>query len=164
MQTTADITRQLISFIESLGIEVKRAAVPAQTFLPGMMIENGCIIMDDSQLLHPGDLLHEAAHIAVVPASERPGLHNDNIPGRPQRESEEMSAIAWSYAACKYLDISPLVVFHEHGYRGGGAAIAADFDEGRYFGVPILQWLGMTGDPKGPGETAYPNMIQWLRS
>jgi hypothetical protein len=158
---SASVTQALIAFINSIGISVHRGAVPENSFLPGLMIDNGAIIMDEKKLSYPGDLLHEAAHIAVVPSAERHSLHNDNIPGRKDRDAEEMMAIAWSYAACRHLQINPLVVFHDEGYQGGGSHIAESFNRGEYFGVPMLQWTGMAGDPKQEG--GYPKMLAWLR-
>lgn len=93
---------------------------------------------------YPGDILHEAGHIAVVPPAERHLLNADTIATREQREAEEMMAIAWSYAACVHLDIDAGFVFHDNGYKGGGSSIAESFKQGHYFGVPMLQWVGMT--------------------
>ena len=79
---------------------------------------------------------------------------------------EEMASIAWSYAAAIHLGIEPAVVFHPDGYRGGSAAILDNFTHGRYFGVPLLQWFGMTFEPNqaetGGGE-AFPAMRRWIR-
>ena len=73
-----------------------------------------------------------------------------------------MMAIAWSYAACMHLGIDPVFVFHNDGYHGGGASIIENFSVGHYFGVPVLQWLGMTAAP-GSATGAYPQMTKWMR-
>ncbi|UYQ95910.1 hypothetical protein MKQ68_12445 [Chitinophaga horti] len=155
-----------VDFIWSIGIPVIFTTLPEGTFLPGALIQNGHLIIDTDKLLYPGDILHEAGHIAVVPAAERGTLHNDNIPLRMHREAEEMMAIAWSYAACLYLDISAYFVFHDHGYKGGGKEIADNFNDGRYIGVSMLQFAGMSGEPKQSaalGLPAFPEMAKWLR-
>ncbi|WP_295119556.1 hypothetical protein [uncultured Chitinophaga sp.] len=155
-----------VDFIRSVGIPITFTTLPEGTFLPGALIQNGELIIDAAKLLYPGDVLHEAGHIAVVPAAERANLHNDNIPQRLQREAEEMMAIAWSYAACMYLNIDPCFVFHENGYRGGGQELADNFNEGRYFGVPMLQVAGMSAEPHLSARLqlpAFPNMAKWLR-
>ena len=54
------------------------------------------------------------------------------------------------------------MVFHDHGYKDGGAAIAENFVEGRYFGLPMLQYYGLARFPDDEGEQ-YPMMIKWLR-
>jgi hypothetical protein len=107
--------------------------------------------------------LHEAAHIAVVPAVERKSLHGFSIAERNNAPAEEMMAIAWSYAACIHLDIDPAFVFHPHGYKEGAQAIIENFRQGKYIGVPVLQWLGMTSTSAPGNQPVYPAMIKWLR-
>lgn len=155
-----------LSFLATIGIPVKEATLPEGSFLPGLSIEKGCIIVDRLRLKHPGDILHEAGHIAVVPASERSSLDAEIIAKRKDANVEELMAIAWSYAACVHLRLDPYLVFHEDGYRGGGAYIAEAFDNNQYFGVPVLQWVGMTMEKKNPDasdQPVYPAMLKWLR-
>lgn len=150
-----------VDFLRSIGIPVHFRPISYTTFLPGISIEKGEIVIDKEQLKYPGDILHEAGHIAVVPAADRPSLDEHSIAGREQREAEEMMAIAWSYAACVHLAIDASFVFHDHGYKNGGSSIAENFKEGRYFGVPVLQWVGMCRNEKE--ENGYPKMIRWMR-
>ena len=75
-------------------------------------------------------------------------------------------AIAWSWAALVHLELDPEVVFHPAGYKGWSQTIIENFSQGRYFGVPMLQWLGMTADEQGAedlGVAPFPHMIKWLR-
>lgn len=153
-------------FLKRLGIEVIFKNLPEETFLPGLSIDKGCIIVHLNSLKFPGDILHEAGHIAVVPASERHTLTADSISLRPDNGAEEMMAIAWSYAASLHLNIDPHFVFHDNGYEGGGSFIADNFREKKYFGLPMLQWIGLTADEKRAAELniqPYPAMIKWLR-
>jgi len=69
----------------------------------------------------------------------------------------EISAIAWSWAAALEIGLAPSVVFHSDGYKGASDSIMENFMAGRYFGVPMLEFCGLTGR----GE--YPAMRQWLR-
>lgn len=155
---------KIVRFLDGIGIEVGfRILNDEDCFLPGFLIENGKIIIDRDKLLYPGDILHEAGHIAVVPAAERKSLTGNLIGGRPNAPAEEMTAIAWSYAACKYLEIDPSYVLHDQGYQGGGSAIVENFNNGNYFGVPVLQWLGMTTTDIKSGKPVYPAMIKWMR-
>jgi hypothetical protein len=154
-----------ISFLQEIGIETKFEKLDEPCFLPGLSIRNGIIIIDQEALSYPGDILHEAGHIAVVPAAERQSLTASSIEKRAMREAEEMMAIAWSYAACMHLGLDPYVVFHDEGYRGGGSYIADNFANKNYFGLPMLQWKGMAADEKNALKLnlpAYPNMIKWL--
>jgi hypothetical protein len=155
-----------IEFLHSIGIKTIDKKLTATTFLPGLSIEAGCIVIDRETLCYPGDILHEAAHIAIVPAADRHTLDEAAISERPDREAEEMMAIAWSYAACIHLNLDPHFVFHDDGYKGGGSYIADNFKEKRYFGLPMLQWKGMAADEKKAAElnvAPYPSMIKWMQ-
>jgi len=154
-----------ISFLNEIGIETIYETIDNEDcFLPGFLITKGKIIIDKNKIKFPGDVLHEAAHIAVVSAADRSELNGKDIAKRKDAAAEEMMAIAWSYAACIHLEIDPHFVFHENGYKGDGAAIVENFEKGNYIGVPVLQWLGMTTTSTGEGnEFTYPAMIKWLR-
>lgn len=156
-----------IRFLNSIGIPTQFRAIAPDSFLPGYLIENGMIIIDRQLLQHPGDILHEAGHIAVVPAADRPHLTEQSIPQRKNREAEELMAIAWSYAACMYLLIDPAFVFHEEGYRGGSSYITETCGNNTYFGLSMLQGIGLTADNEQTQRVHipyYPHMIKWLRA
>jgi hypothetical protein len=159
------ILNQCTPFLNSIGIPTTFRKIDAGCFLPGLLIEQGGIIIDMDALLYPGDILHEAGHIAVMPAAERPLLNQEAIVNSRDRDAEEMMAIAWSYAACLHLDLDPYIVFHEEGYRGGGESIVESFNAGRFFGTASLQWCNMTVEPAyaKKGVTPYPHMSNWLR-
>jgi hypothetical protein len=164
--TPVDTLNRCVEFVEAVGIHVLYQKLEGPCFLPGLSIRNGSIVIDREALKYPGDILHEAGHIAVVPANERATLNGITIEKRFNREAEEMMAIAWSYAACIHLDIDPTFVFHDDGYKGGGSYIVDNFKEKKYFGLPMLQWTGMAMDEKAArsaGQSAYPYMIKWLR-
>lgn len=149
-------------FLTSLGLEVKRAQLPEETFLPGIQIQRGVICVDETKLLYPGDLLHEAGHLAVILPEQRISVGAD-VGNKP---AEEMMSIAWSYAAAVYLDIDPRIVFHQNGYRGWSESLIDNFSQRRYLAVPMLQWIGLTvDDAQGElrGLKPYPNMLKWLR-
>ena len=73
---------------------------------------------DAQKLLSPGDLLHEAGHVAVLTKSDRIGVTSPEVSGDMEPGGVEMAAIAWSWAALKYLGIAPEIVFHKEGYKG----------------------------------------------
>ena len=90
---------------------------------------------------------------------------SDNLDNNPIHQGGELMAITWSYAACIYLKIDPHIVFHENGYKSGGRDIVENFSEGRYFGVPLLQWCGMTYEEeraKAINAKPFPHMINWV--
>lgn len=149
------VTATILAFLESVGIPVEITDLPSPTTLPGMDVVRGRLLVDPERLGWPGDLLHDAGHIAVSdPATRATAETASADPG------EEMAAIAWSYAAACALGLDPLLVFHEAGYHGGGAYLAENFAEGRPVGVPLLQWFGMTRER---GDDAFPTMLRWVR-
>jgi hypothetical protein len=157
-----ELTARIVNFLIEIGLEVDAAVLGDETFLPGISVNCGVILIDENKLKHPGDLLHEAGHLAVMPASRRKQLQKDV----GKKAGEELMAIAWSYAALVHLRLEPSVVFHAEGYRGGSDSLIENFTQGRYFGVPTLQWVGLTADNKRAKEIGidpYPSMIKWLR-
>lgn len=167
--TTATIsatTQKMIDFVKDIGIPVRFDSIEHTTFLPGIDIEYGGLLIDIEKLKYPGDILHEAGHLAVVPPDIRKKLHGNLDKDEDLKLSGELMAIPWSYAACLHLQIDPAVVFHNDGYKGGGENIIENFSEGRYFGVPMLQWIGLTYEPHKAAEhdgEPYPKMKKWLR-
>ena len=134
-------------------------------FLPGLLLENGVLIVDTEKLLYPGDMLHEAGHLATMPPEVRETT-SGNLPDTEKNRGGELMALAWSYAACIHLGLDPSVVFHADGYRGGSQSIIENFTEGRYIGVFGLEWRGMAYDKKRAKEfnaRPYPHMISWVK-
>jgi len=158
---------QCIEFLNHIGIETTFRKIGNKSFLPGLLINKGTIIIDKDALEHPGDILHEAGHIAVVPATDRLGLSEKMIIGRKNREGEEIMAIAWSYAACMHLLIDPNFVFHEQGYRGGKEYITNSCSDKSYIGLSMLEKIGLTANEKNAQRLripSYPHMIKWMRA
>jgi hypothetical protein len=150
----------IVNFLTAIGLEVRTGTL-SEDFLPGIRIDAGVMTVDPARLSYCGDLLHEAGHLAVLPSAERNGA----APNVSKDGGEEMAAIAWSYAAAFHLGLDPKIVFHDGGYRGGSDSIVENFGEGRYFGVPLLEWMGLTATKSAAerGVPPYPYMIRWLR-
>jgi hypothetical protein len=156
------VTAAMIEFIRSVGLEVELGEVTESTFVPGITIRQGRLVVDVGRMRYPGDMLHEAGHLAVAVPERRRMLHLDI----GQNGAEEMMAIAWSYAAALRIGIDPTIVFHPAGYRGGSDSLLANFSEGRYLSLPMLEWTGMAYGPKRAQEEGiapYPHMLRWLR-
>jgi hypothetical protein len=147
----------IVDFIRGVGIVVETAALPEDGFLPAIAVRDGRLVYDPDRLQYPGDLLHEAGHIAVTDPALRPTVSEFDGNG-----GDEMAAIGWSYAAALAAGIDPSVVFHDFGYRGGGQSILENFAVGRFLGVPMLQYYGLARLPADDGAP-YPVMIKWLR-
>jgi hypothetical protein len=152
---------RIVGFIRSVGIEVSVREIPHETFMPGLTVDHGTLVVDLARLAYPGDLLHEAGHLAVMEPARRRRCNVDV----GKRAADEMMAIAWSYAASVHLQLDPAIVFHSEGYRGGAQALIDNFKAGRYIAVPTLQWIGMTADEKHAPELGvppYPHMLKWV--
>jgi hypothetical protein len=148
------MTDAIVGFLRSVGFSVRFEELAKPTFLAGISIREGVLLVDREKLLYPGDLLHEAGHLAVMTASER--LACDGEAG--DHPGNEMAAIAWSYAASLAAGVPAEVLFHDTGYKGGAASLRESFATGRGVGVPMLEWLGLAAR----GE--YPVLRSWLRA
>ena len=153
----ADQTATIVAFLRGVGIAVEEAALPDDGFLPAIAVKDGVLFYDPARLQWPGDLLHEGGHLAVTDPALRPTVSEFDSNG-----GDEMAAMAWSYAAALAAGIDPRVVFHDHGYRGGGGHIAEGYADKRYIGLPMLQYYGLARFPHDEGAP-YPAMIRWLR-
>jgi len=163
---TAEI-ELVLHFFEEIGIEAEFRTLTESTFLPGIKIEAGRLIIDKDRLAYPGDLLHEAGHIALVPHSERPQLMDDIEGDLPPGQSLEIGVILWSFAALRYLNLPLPFVFHEGGYKGQSKWYIEQFESGMYIGLPLLQWMGLAVDKKKAAEQQvkpFPFMLKWLRN
>ena len=154
------IIANLSNFLTQIGIEVIEEKINVETFLPGLLIRNGSLVFDRNSLLYPGDLLHEAGHIAVTDSQER-GLLNGNITTiQSDNESLESAVLLWTFAACNTLAIDPEIVFHKDGYKGQSEWLLTNFRSASYIGLPLLVWMEMTTNDR---QSGFPNMLKWLR-
>ncbi len=154
------ITERMAAFVRGIGIDVRAEALPDGTFLPGLDIRRSAIVVDEDKLAFPGDLLHEAGHVAVAPPEQR------DAASLTPSDGDEMATLAWSYAAACHLGLEPAVVFHPEGYKGGSQSLIEAYTGGATPGAPLLQWYGMTADPKNAaarGVQPYPHMLRWVR-
>jgi hypothetical protein len=150
-------TDRIAAFLREIGIPVSAADLP-DSFLPGLAIDGGGLLVDEPRLEYPGDLLHEAGHIAMAPPAVRTAMSGslDDVPGL-DTATLEWAAIPWSYAAALEIGIDPAVVFHDGGYHGHSAGLLSNFRIGVPIGVHLLVDAGMTT------PEAYPKMQLWLR-
>ena len=144
------------TFLSEIGIAVREREITETTFLPGLELENGVLLYDREKLLYPGDMLHEAGHIAVTIEAERGSLKSNVVLGNKEKEGDEMAVLLWTYAACVKLNIPPEIVFHKDGYKGSSNWLVENFNNKIYVGLPLIKWMGMTNDD-------FPEMIKWLR-
>ena len=155
-----DSTQQIMEFLGEIGLDVICEPIERATFLPGVDVRGGTLIVDVSKLEYPSDLLHEAGHLAVVDRSVRAKL--DGEVTVLNAEVIEVAAIAWSYAAAMHLGIAITELFHSGGYRGHAQALLLTYSIGVYPGASILADLGLTSVPGEEETPTYPSMSRWL--
>ncbi len=158
------IAQTISNFLWSIGIPIYSAEINVDTFLPGIRIIEGAILVDEDKMLSAGDILHEAGHLAILSPETRKTLTDTVVYNEAYQAGEEMAAIAWSWAAMKHLGIAPEVVFHPEGYKGGSDNIIENFEQEHYFGVPVLAYKGLCfdGTSRNLGtNTPFPKMIKW---
>jgi hypothetical protein len=161
-----DLINKIADFLTEIGIAVIPAKLDAQTFLPGILVKDGKLLVDEEKLTFPGDLLHEAGHLAVAPADLRKNLSDEVILPGVNLDILEAQAITWSYAACLHLGIDPRIVFHESGYRGKSESLLFNFSLGVYIGLNGLEENGMAFSQRKAAELGaapFPQMQKWLR-
>lgn len=122
------VTTRIVDFLDGIGLPVRPGKISGHTILPGIRLERGVLLVEEAKLTYPGDLLHEAGHLAVLP----PAMRSSREGGTGDDGGQEMAAIAWSYAAAQYIGLPPEVVFHPHGYHGASQNIIENFSPGRY--------------------------------
>ena len=150
----------LLAFMDRLGLTWESAELDGDTFLPGLSIEQGRLRVDPGRLAFPGDILHEAAHLAVLPAAERRGADASTL----EDPGLEIASLAWSYAACLHLGLEPETVFHPGGYKGDAAWLLETYRSGGTLGQPLLAWMGLTEwGPQAQEDRRFPAMARWLR-
>lgn len=168
MNTHQEIVDKITTFLTGIGIEVAQTELnDAETFVPGIRIDKGRITYDPAKLLYPGDLLHEAGHIAVLESEQRYALSGDVKAGvEGDILGDEIAAILWSFAASHALNLPLNVVFHPAGYRGASDWYIENFEKQSYLGLPLLVWMGFTYDTDStdPDKKPFPHMTRWLRA
>ncbi len=157
MLDNTHLINTITKFLEQIGIPIQYTSIQESTFLPGINIDKGVLFIDQGKLKYPGDLLHEAGHIAVMTPKERASISGNIEKHKPEGESDEMAAILWSYAALKHLNLAPQIVFHPEGYKNDSEWLIENFENGQYIGLPLLEWMGLTD------SDSFPKMKYWLR-
>ena len=162
---TANYER-ITAFLASIDIALTEGEIPTAALLPGVAIVSGRLVVDRDRLTWPGDLLHEAGHIAVMPAALRGTLGGTLADDPEVPHAGEPEATAWAWAALMAIGLKSEVLFHAGGYQGRSPGLAFTFSVGGYPGAAGLIAAGLalsTADAARRGEQSYPHMVRWLR-
>lgn len=165
-QTVSDPIQTIVDFLNAIGISARPGVVPEDSFLPGLRIVDGGLIYDPVALRWPGDLLHEAGHIATTPSDLRAGLNDALVDAPTAPFGGEAEATAWAFAALMHLRLPLPLLFHDGGYHGKSAGLMVTYSMGVYPGCHGLTQSGMAlsiREAARTGMPAYPQMIRWLR-
>ncbi len=153
---------RILDWLQQIRLTVRLAALSNDTFLPGVALEPGGLVVDPERLRNPGDLLQEAGHLATMLPAQR--VSTGSNAGADM--GDEIAAQSWSYAAAVHLGLPPEMVFHPTGYKGAAKSLIQIYRAGSA-GVPLLQWMGLTLDRTRAAEISsspYLHMIRRLRS
>jgi hypothetical protein len=153
-------------FLKGIQIPVVHTNLSDTCFLPGLKIFKNQILLDSKRLSYFGDLLHEAGHIAVTAPSLRVLIGTDKMQAEWPSQGDEIAAMLWSYAALKHLDLPPETVFHDGGYKKDSKWLIKEYENGRYHGLPLLEWMGLCLSAEKAvihKKPPFPAMLKWLR-
>lgn len=157
MNYNREILEIITNFLNSINIIVIEKKLIYQTFLPGLQINGNTICFDREKLMYPGDILHEAGHIAVAEENIRPIIGTSKIEDTWPTDGEEIAAILWSYAASYHLKLDLNIVFHTNGYKNDSKWLIKQFDNKNYIGLNLLEWMNLCK------KEDFPIMRKWLR-
>lgn len=161
---SAELDKVLL-FLNEIGIDVVEKQLET-SFLPGLSLGPNCLYIDFEKLLYPGDVLHEAGHLAVTTSAERKIAGTDKMAPDWPSQGEEMGAILWSFAAAKHLELPVEFVFHPNGYKNESEWLISNFTNETYIGLPFLEWAGLAlgkANAAKEGKEPFPKMLKWLR-
>jgi hypothetical protein len=182
---------RIISFLQELGllVEVVGYEHPA-SFAPGVWLDEGRLFVCWC-VATPGDILHEAGHLATIPSSFRHLIRPGSLPGpllmaaiedyirttglvldafgtedpvsRALLQMGDCEATAWSFAAARALDLDPGVLFapRPDGTRPFGDQEAAEDVRSM---LECSRYFGINGLQAAGYCTVreFPRMRRWL--
>lgn len=169
---------RVIEALEAIGLEVSRGEV-GDSFLPHVHIKNGSLLVEEGA--HPTDVLHEAGHLAVLPACLRANAtgniediepHLDRILAdhqddpswlesplcRSLMQISDTEATAWAYAFGRKCGLPDEHIIRTDAYDGEGLNIMTMLQLGQYLGVNGLRAAGFISSCRD-----FPVLEKWLQ-
>ena len=158
---------KVIAFLQNIGITC-RPSPGVKGFLPHCRIDHGTIVFDPD--LAPGaDVLHEAGHLAIIPAETRhhasdnlrewekigaarmsamvdAGTHPDDPLMCAYMQTSDPEATAWAFAAGKAAGLDDEDIIRDDECDGEGASIRFGLQHCAYIGIhPVRQSIDFYG-------------------
>jgi hypothetical protein len=172
------------AFLNEIGIKTVEVD-QVEGFLPHCRINQGGLEYTSS--CDVSDLLHEAGHLATVPAQFRHYLDGNVSNGqrrmleetaemeldpdewlnRAVMQSSDPEATAWGWAVGEHLGIPKHLRILDHHFDNEGAFQRLSLDMGSHFGISGLSHGGFCVTrpalEKVMGRPAYPKLLHWLQ-
>lgn len=173
----------MTAFLQHIGLDV-RIEEGARGFIDGVRIDKGRLFVDPKCPV--SGLLHEAGHLAIVPAQFRPhlsgdlreaflrmfeeldrqGLDPDHPLSRAVVQASDPEATAWAWAAGEHLGIPPQRRILDAEYEGTGNIVRFQLQRCAYLGIHGLSHAGFCATRAllaKPEKPAYPKLAFWTQ-
>lgn len=173
----------IFSFLRNIGLKVVEYP-GASGFTEGVDIKDGVLLVD-TDVVKPSNLLHEAGHLAIVPPEFR-ALFQTNVAGGQEAafaaalqmgaepdspmlkavmQTSDPEATAWAWAAGKHLGIDDDRIILDEEYGDQGENIRVMLQIGRYAGIHGLANAGFCAVSKAVADyrdiPLYPALSMW---
>ncbi|WP_236467711.1 hypothetical protein [Pseudomonas syringae] len=171
-----------MKFLVSIGLPVQVEA-GACSFIEHVAVFEGGLRVDSQA--HASGLLHEAGHLAVMPARFRHflsgnlsegmsrafaeldqlGLEPDDPLMRAMLQTSDPEVTAWAWAAGKAIGLPDEMIIEDDDYQGEGEAIRISLAANAYVGIYGLSHAGFCVVRRNPYRPlpVYPELAQWLQ-
>jgi len=176
---------RVVEALRQIGLDV-RLVLAATGFLDGIRIEGGALLVAPACRI--SNLLHEAGHLACVPARYRHlatddidalvpvmfddvtrlGVDPDSPLYRAILQCSDTEATAWAWAFGTHLGLEPETIIEDYQYpdedgTGSGAEVRLQVSMGMYFGVNGLASAGFCSTNRFGRLPVYPNLAFWTQ-
>lgn len=175
---------KVFGFVAGIGLPIQ-IVHGAVGFIEHVLIADGGLHVDPRA--SPSAILHEAGHLAVMPACYRHYLNGDVGEGvhRMFRDMDELEhapdsplmraalqagdpeATAWAFAAGLSLGLPIELIILDHEYGGEGEAIRIALSAKSYLGIHGIAHAGFCVVRANPYSShslpAYPELSYWLQ-
>jgi len=178
------LLRKVARWLTKIGLKVEQGTRFEVPFNVGIWIEDGGLIYDPAEA-HPGNLLHDAGHLAIIPSIIRPlakgdiiasieqpieaylDSHQDAFEKLPEDpiaraclQCGDAEAIAWAYAAAIAARVDPWLTC-EQGFsnRNDAEHIYRGLQVGAHLGVNGLRAAGFI-----ERVDDFPRLTKWVQA
>ncbi len=174
-------SERVMSFLSEIGLAVA-VEKGASGFIDGVELIEGGLRVDPKA--SPSCLLHEAGHLAVVPAQfrhylngnianglirafeeiEARGLPGDDPLYRKMLQAGDTEATAWAWAVGKALDIPEELIIRDEDYDETGESIRLGLSHNAYIGINGIANADFCSARRSHrGLPVYPTLAFWLQ-